>query len=172
MAKEKDSSLSKDERKALRRAEKEKKSKRSDSDGVHKSKDPKKEKKSKSKKERVALAEKVANEVENGTVVVEGEKEAEGDKEVEQEKEVEREDEEMVLAAKNDAEDDEKMGQHREDKKASTIRPVGALVPFANPLADEKVAKKVFKGVKKGEFYHANSRCYHYYQPFLRPPNP
>jgi H/ACA ribonucleoprotein complex subunit 2 len=29
-------------------------------------------------------------------------------------------------------------------------RPVGALVPFANPLADEKVAKKVFKSVKKG----------------------
>ena len=30
------------------------------------------------------------------------------------------------------------------------LRPVGALVPFANPLADEKVAKKVFKSVKKG----------------------
>ncbi|KAG9228639.1 50S ribosomal protein L30e-like protein [Amylocarpus encephaloides] len=29
------------------------------------------------------------------------------------------------------------------------IKPVGALVPFANPLADEKVAKKVLKGVKK-----------------------
>ncbi|KAL1960459.1 hypothetical protein VTO42DRAFT_7758 [Malbranchea cinnamomea] len=28
-------------------------------------------------------------------------------------------------------------------------RPVGALVPFANPLADEKVAKKVLKSVKK-----------------------
>ena len=28
-------------------------------------------------------------------------------------------------------------------------RPVGALVPFANPLADEKCAKKLFKGVKK-----------------------
>ena len=31
-----------------------------------------------------------------------------------------------------------------------TLKPVGALVPFANPLADEKVAKKVLKSVKKG----------------------
>ena len=29
--------------------------------------------------------------------------------------------------------------------------PIGALVPFANPLADEKVGKKVFKSVKKGK---------------------
>ena len=150
MGKEKDSSLSKDERKALRRAEKEKKTKRSDSDGVHKSKDGKKEKKSKSKKERVALAEKVANAVENGTVAVEEEKE-----------EAEKEDEEMVPAAKSDAEDDEKKG-YREDKKPSAMRPVGALVPFANPLADDKVAKKVFKGVKKGEFYSIHPNYYHF----------
>lgn len=30
------------------------------------------------------------------------------------------------------------------------IKPVGALVPFANPLADEKATKKVLKSVKKG----------------------
>ncbi|ATZ57337.1 hypothetical protein BCIN_14g04850 [Botrytis cinerea B05.10] len=38
-----------------------------------------------------------------------------------------------------------------EDKEgaAAEIKPVGALVPFANPLADEKVAKKVLKSVKK-----------------------
>ncbi len=30
------------------------------------------------------------------------------------------------------------------------VKPIGALVPFANPLADEKVAKKVLKSVKKG----------------------
>jgi H/ACA ribonucleoprotein complex subunit 2 len=30
---------------------------------------------------------------------------------------------------------------------------IGALVPFANPLADEKVGKKVLKSVKKGSFY-------------------
>lgn len=32
----------------------------------------------------------------------------------------------------------------------AVIKPVGALVPFAAPLADEKVAKKVLKSVKKG----------------------
>lgn len=39
------------------------------------------------------------------------------------------------------------------EKKTSTndIKPIGALVPFANPLADEKVGKKVFKSVKKGK---------------------
>jgi hypothetical protein len=30
------------------------------------------------------------------------------------------------------------------------VKPVGALVPFANPLADDKVTKKVLKSVKKG----------------------
>lgn len=34
--------------------------------------------------------------------------------------------------------------------KVKTAPLVGALVPFANPLADEKVQKKVLKGVKKG----------------------
>lgn len=123
MAKEKDSTLSKEERKALKRAEKEKKTKPSDSDGVHKSKDSKKEK----RKERTALAEKVANAVESGKVVV-------------------VDDEEVI--AKSDVQEDENEGK-KKDKRGS-MRPVGALVPFANPLADEKVAKKVFKGVKKG----------------------
>lgn len=31
-----------------------------------------------------------------------------------------------------------------------TEKPIGALVPFANPLAEDKTAKKVFKTVKKG----------------------
>ena len=31
-------------------------------------------------------------------------------------------------------------------------KPLGALVPFANPLADEKTTKKVLKSVKKGMF--------------------
>lgn len=37
------------------------------------------------------------------------------------------------------------------------VRPVGSLVPFANPLVDDKVAKKVLKSVKKGalvELFH------------------
>ena len=40
------------------------------------------------------------------------------------------------------------------------VRPVGSLVPFANPLVDDKVAKKVLKSVKKGvlmEFLHIHS---------------
>lgn len=35
--------------------------------------------------------------------------------------------------------------------KVKTAPILGALVPFANPLADEKVGKKVLKSVKKGE---------------------
>lgn len=31
-------------------------------------------------------------------------------------------------------------------------RPVGAIVPFANPLVEDKQAKKVLKSVKKGRF--------------------
>jgi H/ACA ribonucleoprotein complex subunit 2 len=34
------------------------------------------------------------------------------------------------------------------------IKPVGALVPFAKPLADEKTTKKVLKSVKKGTRGH------------------
>ena len=30
-------------------------------------------------------------------------------------------------------------------------RPIGALVPFANPLVEDKQAKKVLKSVKKGK---------------------
>ncbi len=124
MAKEKDSTLSKEERKGLKRAEKDKK--RSDSDGVHKSKDKKEKTK---KRDRAALAEKVANAVESGAVVVEGVQE---------------------VAVKIDVEG-ENENENEDKKKAKVlVRPVGALVPFANPLADEKVAKKVFKGVKKG----------------------
>lgn len=40
------------------------------------------------------------------------------------------------------------------------LKPVGALVPFANPLADDKVAKKVLKGVKKGRISIGTSQFY------------
>lgn len=33
---------------------------------------------------------------------------------------------------------------------AAVERPIGALVPFANPLVEDKQAKKVLKSVKKG----------------------
>lgn len=36
--------------------------------------------------------------------------------------------------------------------ESSAAVAVGALVPFANPLCDEKATKKVLKTVKKGEF--------------------
>jgi len=38
----------------------------------------------------------------------------------------------------------------KESNGELAVKPVGALVPFANPLADDKVAKKVLKSVKKG----------------------
>lgn len=38
----------------------------------------------------------------------------------------------------------------KESNGEIVLKPVGALVPFANPLADDKVAKKVLKSVKKG----------------------
>lgn len=37
------------------------------------------------------------------------------------------------------------------------VQIVGALVPFANPLADDKQTKKVMKGVKKGMFLFCRS---------------
>ncbi|KAN0112709.1 L30e-like protein [Hyaloscypha variabilis] len=37
----------------------------------------------------------------------------------------------------------------KEEGGELVLKPVGALVPFANPLADDKVAKKVLKSVKK-----------------------
>jgi H/ACA ribonucleoprotein complex subunit 2 len=38
----------------------------------------------------------------------------------------------------------------KEEGGELVLKPMGALVPFANPLADDKVAKKVLKSVKKG----------------------
>lgn len=38
----------------------------------------------------------------------------------------------------------------------TVAKPVGALVPFAAPLADEKVAKKVLKSVKKGKKFQSS----------------
>lgn len=39
-----------------------------------------------------------------------------------------------------------------EDVVMRDPQPIGALVPFANPLADEKIQKKVLKSVKKGTY--------------------
>lgn len=45
---------------------------------------------------------------------------------------------------------DTKMSVDIEEKENVEARPLGALVPFANPLIEDKVAKKVLKSVKKG----------------------
>lgn len=42
-----------------------------------------------------------------------------------------------------------------ESKKVKIEVPLAALVPFANPLCDEKSQKKVLKGVKKGKPSHS-----------------
>ena len=105
--------------------EEKKKKKRSEEDGVHKSdKKDKKEKKAK----REALAEKALNEIQTTARP----KEAAG------------------AAAQSDDDEEGEVLAETSSKQQAPVRPVGALVPFANPLADEKVAKKVFKSVKKG----------------------
>ena len=60
---------------------------------------------------------------------------------------------EIQTAATQDVKSDEEGDvAEAEAESKQVLRPVGALVPFANPLADEKVAKKVFKSVKKGVY--------------------
>jgi H/ACA ribonucleoprotein complex subunit 2 len=41
-------------------------------------------------------------------------------------------------------------------------RPIGALVPFANPLVEDKQAKKVLKSVKKGKSCKQHHNCTFY----------
>lgn len=131
----KDKSLSKDERKAAKKAAKEATSSGViEPSGISKSKSDKKEKKDKDKK-KAKLAERLVAEVQksDGQVVeVKGDKKTMIGGEVVSEDEEEQADVSMVIDSKG------------------AVRPIGALVPFANPLADEKVAKKVFRGVKKG----------------------
>ena len=107
------------DREARKLAKAEKKAKRSETDGVHKSKSDKKEKKEKktaAAASDVEVTTKLLNAIEEnkpGSVAV---REENGDVQV----------------------------------KVKTEPLLGALVPFANPLADEKVGKKVLKSVKKG----------------------
>lgn len=42
------------------------------------------------------------------------------------------------------------------DAEVAVDRPVGAVVPFANPLVEDKQAKKVLKSVKKGMSKHCH----------------
>jgi H/ACA ribonucleoprotein complex subunit 2 len=120
MAKDRDSSKA-----AHAPPEKEKKKKkRSDDDGVRKPSSDKKEKKEKKAKQE-ALAEKALNGIQAAPAPAPAPAEAKSD-------------------------DEEEVAEAAEAKSTQVLRPAGALVPFANPLADDKVAKKVFKSVKKG----------------------
>ena len=119
MAKEK--STDKEERRKEKKAAKEK---RSETDGIHKSKKDRKEKKEKKEKktkqpEPVPAAAEVTTELLNA---LEAEKPG-------------------SVAIKEDGD---------LTVKVKSVPLVGALVPFANPLADEKVGKKVLKSVRKG----------------------
>jgi len=125
MAKERDSSKS--EGRKLEKEEKKKK-KRSEEDGVRKSE--KKDKKEK-KARREALAEKALNEISSTTAPAV------------------KVDADAVVEAKSDDGEDTSVETKGTVAVTLATRPVGALVPFANPLADEKAAKKVFKSVKK-----------------------
>jgi hypothetical protein len=158
MAKEKDRSVAKEERRALRKAEKEgKPSKRSDEDGVHKSKskDEKEEKKRRRKQEKKESMREVGVgiQVEAEKVVNGGGDAPEEDDEM---KDADAAGENDQLEGSKEKKGDEEGGKKDKMTREQRMRarPVGALVPFANPLADDKVAKKVFKGVKKGESYH------------------
>jgi H/ACA ribonucleoprotein complex subunit 2 len=102
--------------------EEKKKKKRSEEEGVHKSSDKKDKKEKKAKRE--ALAERALNEIQSASAAAE--------------------------AKSDDDEAGETTAVEVDATSKEMLRPVGALVPFANPLADEKVAKKVFKSVKKG----------------------
>ena len=125
MAKDKETKEERKARKAEKKAIKEEA-------GVTKSSSDKKDKKEKRK----ALAEKALNEID-------GNKSKKTVKQEDEDGDVEIKD-----AGSEASSDDEKTAVKSE--KVASARPVGALVPFANPLADDKVAKKVFKSVKKG----------------------
>ncbi len=146
-------SETKEERRA-RKAEK----KASKDTGVTKPKSEKKDKKDKKKRE--VLAEKALNEITNDEIS----SKKKGKKQEKQESEefdgedgedgdgdAEVEAGEVEMSKSNEAETKKENIRSSKGKMSLKDRPVGALVPFAHPLADEKVAKKVFRGVKKGE---------------------
>jgi hypothetical protein len=116
--------------------------------GVTKPKSEKKDKKDKKdQKKREVLAEKALNEITNGEV--------KGKKAVKKEEKSEDGDGTDASAEAGDGSSDHAVDTKenvKSDKGKMSLkdRPVGALVPFAHPLADDKVGKKVFKSVKKG----------------------
>lgn len=126
----KDKSLSKEERKAAKKAAKEVKV---ETNGVTKVKSDKKDKKEK-KAKKEAVVEKIIDKLE---------------------KTEKSEDTNMEGVGK----DGEVVSEDEVENKEKPARPIGALVPFANPLADDKVGKKVFKSVKKGIIWSRICMC-------------
>ena len=115
------------EQEARKLAKAEKKAKRSETDGIHKTKSDKKEKAKKDKKEKKDNDNAaVASDVEPTTRVLNTLEETKPGS----------------VAVK------EENGEVKVKVKMEPL--LGALVPFANPLADEKTGKKVLKCVKKG----------------------
>ena len=121
MAKEKTTNP---EKEAKKLAKAEKKAKRSETDGVHKSSSEKKEKKEKKEKRKKSDE---AADVEITTNLLDSLEDAKPG---------------SVAIVEN--------GDIELEIKQQPLQ--GALVPFANPLADEKVCKKVLKSVKKGSY--------------------
>lgn len=111
-----------------KKEKKEKKDKkRSESDGVKKSKKEKKDKKVLSESAQNELTDKLLADLEKPAADAVVEAAADGD--------------EMVVDVAEET-----------TAVVKTDRPVGAVVPFANPLVEDKTAKKVLKSVKKGKF--------------------
>ncbi|KAL9004034.1 MAG: hypothetical protein Q9188_003122, partial [Gyalolechia gomerana] len=148
MAKEKPSTES--EEKRLKREKKEKK--RSETEGVHKSSSKKKDKpEKKDKKDKKDRKPKTGDEPPTDTSEAHA---------------TAAEDVQMTTELLNSLEK-EKPGSVvvKEDggvevKVKNVEKPllIGALVPFAHPLADEKVGKKVLKGVRRGNVLHIQAR--------------
>ncbi|KAL8705179.1 MAG: hypothetical protein Q9225_008043, partial [Loekoesia sp. 1 TL-2023] len=141
MAKENPPTTSSEE-KRLKKEKKEKK--RSETDGVHKSSSSSKKDKSERKKDKKDKKSKSEPELPDATAAADAAATA-------------AEDSQMTTQLLNSLEKEKpgsvavKENGDVEVKVKNVDKPllVGALVPFANPLADEKVGKKVLKGVKK-----------------------
>ena len=124
MAKEKPTDPDKEARRAAKAAKRE--AKRSETDGVHKSKSEKKDKSDKKEKKIAAAKAEEAADTQITTQLLNTLEETKPG----------------TVAIKEDTGDLE--------IKVKSAPLLGALVPFANPLADEKAGKKVLRSVKKG----------------------
>ena len=120
---------------------KSKKEKRSEKDGVHKSKSVKKDKVKPEKIKAATAADGPEGEEDITMTLLDT---------LEEGKKPSSSNGIEVPIAKEEEEEKEENGSGGVTVKVKPAPLLGALVPFAHPLADEKVQKKVFKIVKKG----------------------